>query len=58
MREVPLQGKEIGLLRAVGVTRPWIAAVYSLEATVQPQRCSGSEEGSYLRLIDFCITQL
>lgn len=28
------QGKEIGLLRAVGVTRPWIAAVYSLEATV------------------------
>ena len=20
--------------------------------------CSGSEEGSYLRLIDFCITQL
>jgi len=32
------QGKEIGLLRAVGVTRPWIAAVYSLEAMVQPQK--------------------
>jgi len=22
------------------------------------EMCSGSEEGSYLRLIDFCITQL
>jgi len=28
------------------------------ENNYSTQMCSGSEEGSYARLIDFCITQL
>ena len=27
-------------------------------ARVQAEMCSGSEAGSYFRLIDFCVTQL
>jgi len=30
----------------------------SCKSTLLPVMCSGSEAGSYLRLIDFCITQL
>ena len=30
----------------------------ALAPSVPPEMCSGSEEGSYSRLIDFCITQL
>jgi len=31
----------------------------SVEGTVYPtEMCGGSEEGSYLRLMDLCITQL
>jgi len=29
-----------------------------VEGAAFAEMCSGSEEGSYLKLIDFCITQL
>ena len=39
-------------VRLPGKSQFWCQAVPSAEM------CSGSEEGSYLRLVDFCITQL
>ena len=33
-------------------------AIKSLLEVLSSTLCSGSEAGSYLRLIDFCITQL
>ena len=56
---------EQGLLKALGEmgTVEWEAhcAVVTVVGKYAPyftEMCSGSEAGSYLRLIDFCITQL
>jgi len=34
------------------------ASAFREVSTPTPEMCSGSEAGSYLRLIDFCITQI
>ena len=43
---------ETGLRFALNSTPGWLG-----EATATSQRAGHDEEGSYLRLIDFCITQ-
>ena len=51
---VPLHGARV--VRGEGEHQPCTSSQYKNEYFTEV--CSGSEEGSYLRLIDFCITQL
>ena len=49
-----------GRLRGAARMDRYSSQIYSsqFENIYFTERCSGSESGSYLRLIDFCITQL
>ena len=58
MSEVPLHSTLVAV--PLGRGEEWsLGGVWdSCSIAQKTEMCSGSEEGSYLRLIDFCIAQL